>query len=67
MKVNTIKKIKKQILNILSYSLIFITVILIIFGFGEDGFRILKEINFWVIIDTLWILAILLFIIESKL
>ncbi len=44
-----------------------ISIIFLIFGFGEDGFQILGKSEFWIIINSLWILAILFFIIGDRL
>lgn len=57
----------KKVLGALGWIAIAISVIFLIFGFGEDGFEILKATEFWVVVDSLWILAILLFVIEGRL
>jgi len=60
------QKITKNILSILSWGLIFASAVLLIFGFGEDGLKILKVSEFWIIVNSIWTLAILIFIIENR-
>ncbi len=50
-----------------AWLVISISVIFLIFGFGEDGFKILGKSEFWIIINSLWILAILFFVIGNHL
>jgi len=56
----------KKILRIASWTLVAISIILLIFGFGEDGLKILHIIRFWIIVDSLWILAALLLLMEKR-
>jgi hypothetical protein len=60
------KKIIKKFLNIFAWSLIGLSVVLLIFGFGEDGWRILKVVKFWTVVNSLWLLAVLVFTIEGR-
>lgn len=60
------KTILKKLLNILGWTSVTVSIILLFFGFGESGFQILKVSEFWVIVNSLWVLAILIFTIEGR-
>jgi hypothetical protein len=60
------KKTIKKILSTLSWIFITISIVFLIFGFGEDGFKLLKVTEFWVVVNSLWVLTILIFTIENR-
>ena len=53
-------------LKIAGYIFLGIIGIFLIFGFGESGFKILKENQFWTFINTLLLIAILFFVLEKN-
>ena len=60
------KKIIKKFLDVFAWTLIGLSAVLLIFGFGEDGWRILKVAEFWTVVNSLWVLAVLVFTIERR-
>ena len=40
--------------------LLLTSLILLLFGFGEEGWRIFRVVEFWQVINSLWLAAILL-------
>jgi hypothetical protein len=55
-----------KILVFFAWILIAASVIWTFFAFMEDGLSILNTPAFWTFMNTLWILAILLFTIENR-
>ncbi len=62
----TARKIIKRILNFFGWLAIFVGVVFLVFGFGEDGIDILSAVEFWSVVNFLWLSAILLFVIENR-
>ena len=52
----------KKLFKILSGIVFAISVVLLIFGFGEGGFAILHECSFWAVVNALWTLTVLLLV-----
>ncbi len=57
----------KKLFRILAVIIFILSLILLIFGFGENGFAILHECSFWVVINAFWTLVILLLLIDRNL
>ena len=56
----------KKILGFVAWILITASAIWVVFAFAESGVSLLNASEFWTFMNSLWILAILLFTIESR-
>ena len=57
---------KNKIVKFIKIILFLLVIVLITFGFGEDGIKILKESAFWTIINFLMLCIILLSLWQIK-
>jgi len=61
-----LSKIIKIVLACLAWLAIFASIFMLVFGFGESGMKIIGVTDFWTMVNSCWLLAILCFVIESR-
>jgi hypothetical protein len=56
----------KKIFSLFALASIIGSIVLLWFGFAENGLQIMHAADFWPIVDSLWILALLFLALENR-